>query len=126
MDPKHYPPSMVKYQKSHPAVTVRFSLEEFEKIKKMAKLEEKSINMLMKEAIGVIENKIDVYEIGYRLGNEDGFKEARKQYEITFPCSICGKPMTMYPDGKMHNKMKGIIKEGGWAHSDCISHKKTR
>jgi len=51
--------------------------------------------------------------------------ESREQYEITFPCSICGKPLTMHPNGKMHNEMRGIIKEGCWAHSDCISHKKT-
>jgi len=122
MDPKHYPPSMVKYQKSHPAVTVRFSLEEYEEIKEMAKLKKKSINRLIKEAIGVIEREI----IDYNHARFAGFDEARKQYEITFPCSICGEPMTMYPDDNMHNKMKGFIKEGGWAHSDCISHNKTR
>jgi len=120
MGKRHYPPSKVKYQKNHPAVTVHFSLEELETIKQMAQLKKKSINTLIKETIGVIRSRKHDYEDG-RLA---GFNEAREQYEITFPCSICGKPLTMHPNGKMHNEMRGIIKKQGWAHGDCISHKK--
>ena len=67
------------------------------------------------------------YENGYKRGFKEGrdegytlgFKEAEKGFKITYPCSVCRKPMVMHPDEKDHIAMKGYMKEHGWRHNDC-------
>jgi hypothetical protein len=64
------------------------------------------------------------YENGRLRGNGEGFEkgynQAREEFEITYPCSVCGKQMNMKPGGKDHIAMIGYKKEHGWGHGNCV------
>ena len=49
------------------------------------------------------------YENGRKRGQDEGFDDgynrAREKFEITYPCSVCGKPMTMKPSSQSHKEM---------------------
>lgn len=67
------------------------------------------------------------YENGYKRGSKEGwdagyklgYYEAEKKFKITYPCSVCGKPMVMDPGGEDHVAMKKYMKEHGWQHGEC-------
>lgn len=67
------------------------------------------------------------YENGYKRGIKEGidtgymsgYYEAEKKFKITYPCSVCGKPMVMEPGGEDHIAMKKYMKEHGWHHGEC-------
>lgn len=67
------------------------------------------------------------YENGYKRGFEGGkdagymlgYDEAEEEFKITYPCSVCGKPLVMRPGDKDHIAMKGYMREHGWEHSSC-------
>jgi hypothetical protein len=48
-----------------------------------------------------------------------GYYEAEKKFKITYPCSVCGKPMVMEPGEEDHIAMKKYMKEHGWHHGEC-------
>lgn len=57
---------------------------------------------------------------GHDEGYDDGYNRAREEFEITYPCSVCGKPMNMEPGDKDHIAMRGYMKEHGWGHGNCV------
>ena len=63
------------------------------------------------------------YENGRKRGQDEGFDDAynraREEFEITYPCSVCGKPMTMKPGSESHKEMMDYMKEQGWRHKNC-------
>lgn len=58
---------------------------------------------------------------GYDEGWSEGFDEAIEDYRITYPCSVCGKPVEMMSGDNDHKAMIGYMKEKGWAHSKCFN-----
>ena len=50
---------------------------------------------------------------GYTIGYRDG----RKTFEVAYPCSVCGKPLTMTPNGPMHEASREPLK--AWHHGAC-------
>lgn len=65
-----------------------------------------------------------VYENGRRRGYEqgwgDGYDEVLNDYRITYPCSVCGKPIELKPGSDSHGAMVSYMKENGWGHSKCL------
>ena len=49
-----------------------------------------------------------------------GYYGAEKKFKITYPCSVCGKTMAMYPGEEDHIAMKGYMIDNGWQHMDCM------
>ncbi len=37
--------------------------------------------------------------IGHRIGRALGYDQATKEYRISYPCKVCGKPIYMTPGG---------------------------
>lgn len=50
-----------------------------------------------------------------------GWAEAYKSYSINYPCSICGRLITITPNSEVHRAIIGYLREKGWAHTDCIN-----
>jgi hypothetical protein len=46
-------------------------------------------------------------------GFEDGYEVAQEEYEITYPCSVGEKPITMKSGSKSHKALIGYINEHG-------------
>ena len=56
---------------------------------------------------------------GYNEGWSEGFDEAIDDYRITYPCSVCGKPIEMKTGDNDHKAMTEYMKEHGWHHGNC-------
>ena len=63
------------------------------------------------------------YENGRKRGQDEGFEngynQAREEFEITYLCSVCGRPIDMKPGGEGHKAMVTYMKENGWGHKSC-------
>ena len=68
---------------------------------------------------GRLRGKDEGWSDGFDDGKKEGHEQAREEFEITYPCSVCGKQMNMKPGGKDHMAMIGYMKEHGWHHGDC-------
>ena len=42
---------------------------------------------------------------GQDEGFENGYNQAREEFEITYPCRACGKRMTVKPSSQSHKEM---------------------
>jgi len=119
-----YPPAYRRYQGKHPTISIRVTEEEKGKIDEMARLSGKSKASLVREALlGVVDSRVDELENaqneGCEEGYDEGFKKARKKYEVWFYCSVCGKKITIFPNSESHKEMVGYMKEHGWHHASC-------
>ena len=56
---------------------------------------------------------------GYEDGWGDGYDEAERDFKITYPCSICGKPVEMKYGDDDYKDMVRYLKEQGWHHGSC-------
>lgn len=68
---------------------------------------------------GRLRGKEEGWSDGFDDGEKEGHDQAREEFEITYPCSVCGKPMHMKPGSKDHIAMIRYMKEHGWHHGDC-------
>jgi hypothetical protein len=46
--------------------------------------------------------------------------ETYQKYAITYPCSVCGKLITIVPGSESHRAILGYLQEQGWAHAECL------
>ena len=69
---------------------------------------------------GRLRGKDEGWSDGFDDGEREGHEHAREEFEITYPCNVCGKQMNMKPGGKDHMAMIGYMKEHGWGHGDCV------
>lgn len=83
-------------------------------------MKEKTQNLL-KKTIKVLErteNLTSYTKKAYNEGYNDGYNEAKKKHLVTFPCSICGKPIEItHPETK--EAVAKYMKEHGWGHAAC-------
>jgi CRISPR/Cas system-associated protein Cas10 (large subunit of type III CRISPR-Cas system) len=49
------------------------------------------------------------------------FYSVKRKFCITYPCSICGRPIELQPDGKDIPIIRNYLNSAGWAHSTCIN-----
>ena len=68
---------------------------------------------------GRLRGKDEGWSDGFDDGEREGHEQAREEFEITYPCSACGKPMTMKPGSESHKEMMNYMKEQGWRHKNC-------
>ncbi|MGQ9582933.1 MAG: hypothetical protein ACUVV6_05390 [Thermoplasmatota archaeon] len=109
------PPSRVKYEKSHPVVSIRLRQEDKAKLLEMAEKTCKSLARLVQEALDPMKRDIDA---AYDKGYEDGWG----CFEV--PCEICGKNLSM--DIKKNEKLKDALLDAFkyWGHAKCIKERK--
>lgn len=59
---------------------------------------------------------------GYNEGWSNGYGLGEKDFKITYPCSVCGKPLELRPGNRDHAEAIKYLKENGWAHKNCLNH----
>lgn len=109
------PPSRVRYEKSHPALSIRVNQEVRQQIKDYQAKTGKSVADILKEAVGVQNGN---YELAELNGHEEGFQDAKEKYCVTFPCSVCGEEIEIASD-KMRQAVRGYMIKHCWGHSAC-------
>ena len=76
----------------------------------------------MKIGLGILEVKVreeqQIREQAYAEGYDDGFKEARGTYEVTYPCRACGKTISIVSKNAKEAARRYMM-EHGWVHTDC-------
>ena len=117
------PPSRVRYEKAHPTVTVRVDRQLYEELKKLKESSGQSVAGVLKIGLGkaqAAESK--AYRRGYsdgsREGYSTGYEEAQEEFEVVYPCSVCGNPLSITHQSEKEAAAR-FMQEGGWRHAEC-------
>ena len=74
------PPSRIRYERSHPVVSARLSMEDYRKLMELKRRRGVSLAQLIREVIGTAKADFDwFYRIGYEKGYEDGLKKGKAE-----------------------------------------------
>jgi len=112
----HKPPARLRYEESHPTVSCRLDKNTYALLKqRLEDLGGVSFAEFVKDSLGLLELKMpDVKEI-----REKAYERAKKDYQIWYFCSVCGKRIDMSPNRDDHKAMIDYMKERRWAHASC-------
>jgi len=110
---KHTPPSRLRYEASHPCVSLRVTVQELKKLDGIQKASGLSLAEVLRRTLGLHERRtMEAYEKGRRDGL--GRFEA--------PCSVCKKPMHFDLKSSKDEKAKRVLLEAfvRWGHTPCL------
>jgi hypothetical protein len=116
------PPSRIKYQSNHPTVSARLPKDKQEKLLALLRSLGVTLPQLLLHFIDEYEIKIMPIEAARKKGIDEGitkgYQQARDLFSVNYPCSKCGKEITV----KSEDEKKAIRKfmtDSGWHHGDC-------
>ena len=113
---KHVSPAKIKYDKTHPIVSVRVDLELKKQIEEVTKLSDKSVGDILREALKVQAPSVkNAYKKGYGT--------AKSEYIVLYKCSVCGGLLGVNTPDAMKAAAK-YMEENGWAHKSCLEKSK--
>ena len=107
------PPSRLKYEREHPAISFRVSKEFFAQLQILRYQTGKSYSDFLKVGIGIMEP--DIGEAWFR-----GFEDAKEDYCITYQCTGCHKKLEVESSEEKEFCRQALI-EAGWGHKSCHS-----
>ena len=121
MAKSHKPPSKIKYEQSHPALSCRISKDAYDLLKqRLEDLGGVSFADFVKDSLGLLQLKMpDVEEIK-ETARAEGYDQAKKDYQIWYFCNVCRKPIYVLPNCDSHKAIIGYMKENRWAHATCL------
>jgi predicted transcriptional regulator len=112
-------PSQVRYLKKNPVVSFRLKKEEKEKLDKIADLEGKTPGQYVRDFLnGLVEKREKEKEI-YDNGFKNGYEKGKKDWQIWYPCNVCGQPIFIKPRSESHKDLARYMKSEGWGHTSC-------
>ncbi|MBA7613306.1 hypothetical protein ES703_20552 [subsurface metagenome] len=56
---------------------------------------------------------------GQSKGRKEGNEEATNKWRISYPCNVCGKPLSMTPGNAWHKVIAEYLKSRVWGHRTC-------
>jgi hypothetical protein len=112
----HKPPSRIKYDESHPTVSVRVDRKLYDELKELQNLTGKSLTDILREAV---RKQKPWAKDAYDLGQKAGYDSAKRQFEVTYRCSVCGGLITMNTADEKKAAAQ-YMRENGWKHSKCV------
>ena len=109
-------PSQIRYDQNHPSVGVRLPRKEYDRVRKTAERQRKSVSEVIRDALlRHVRSDHRSWEIGY----ERGCEEAKRKYRIWFYCSRCGEEITILPEDKGHKEIINFMRKSQIAHVEC-------
>jgi len=111
MKKHHRPPSRVKYDNTHPIVSVRVEQELYKKLKNLQELSGKSVGDILREAL---KEQAPSAKKAHNLG----YLKAMGKYRVTYRCSRCGDSMDLSTDAERKAAAE-YMREHGWHHGEC-------
>jgi len=119
---KNKPPARVRYEKTHPVRSFRTTKEIDSRLEAAKKKDGKSIADIVKIGLGMLEVKIkkkeEIRQEGSAEGFEEGYEAARVQYEVTYHCAHCRKPISITTEVEKEAAGKYMM-EHRWCHKKC-------
>ena len=140
--PKQRSPSKDRYAASHPAITVHFDVETFNRLVALRQSTGLSLNQLIRAALDSLEPQAAAIlergrragvaqgmTIGQAAGKKAGFDEgwkagvlkAKEIYRLTYPCAVCRKPIELKVGDSDAQRAIEVLVEDEWSHSDCVA-----
>jgi len=118
--------SRLRYEREHPTVSFRISRDLQDRLQKVRKAEGKSIADILRIGVGLLEVKVrqeeQIREGAYEEGMEKGYELAFDQYSVSYPCSVCGKSITVESEEEKEFITRKM-REARWGHADCLDRK---
>jgi hypothetical protein len=112
MKKKHQPPSKIKYNQSHPTVSIRVSQELYDELKDLREKSGKSLGDIFREAVG---HQAPTVNKAYQRG----FANARQTFEVTYRCVVCRGVLRVTSEQEKQ-AIAQYMREHGWGHNGCI------
>ena len=108
---RHQPPAKIKYNNTHPTVSIRVSQDLYDLLKDLREKSGKTLGDILREALGKQAPAV-------KQAFEKGYAKARDTFVVYYYCSVCGK--LMYVNSPNEKKaIAGYMKEHDWGHSEC-------
>ncbi len=107
----HQPPAKIKYDKTHPIISIRVDQDLKKMLDDIKKVSGKSVGDILREAVGVQKKST---KKAYDLG----FTKAKWTYAVPYKCSICGGTILITTDTAKKGAAKSMH-ESGWKHTSC-------
>ena len=121
---QHKPPSRVRYEKSHPAISCRLNKETYDLLKQqLEELGGVSVAGFVKDALGRLQLKMPEPEDTERVREEatrEGYSQATREWQIWYYCNVCKKKVIVKPNSVDHKRIIGFAKQNYWAHESCL------
>ena len=121
---KSKPPSRVRYEQTHPTISMRVSRELYDRLDAVRIGEGKSWGDVWREALKVQQRTANrAYNRGLNdglaRGREEGEATAKAKYLVTFRCSGCGGPTEVSSDN-VRAAVREYLEQQRWGHSRCV------
>ena len=113
---KPVPPSRLRYEQTHPTVTVRVSEEMREKLTELKEVHDLSLGDVLR--IGLETAKPDL-DKAYTQGLTEGYEDAKDEYEVTYWCSGCRRRHMSITTDEEKQAAAQLMYDAGWESSAC-------
>jgi hypothetical protein len=78
----------------------------------------KKLGMTLPGALKVLAGELEVKVIPIGEARQAGYREAKNHFMITYPCSVCGRPIELSnPTAKEYASK--CMAGAGWGHVEC-------
>ncbi len=118
-DKRRKSPSREKYEKENPTVSARLAKETRDRLRGVLTKQGMSLADALRVLAGELEVKVRPSDEARQLG----YKEAKNLYMVTYPCRICGNPITLTSQ-KAKEAASRYMVEHGWGHAECNKRKR--
>ena len=111
---KRVPPSRVRYEATHPTISVRISQEFRQELEELREMSGLSMADILRAGLDKLQP--DIVEI-FEKGFSEGYEAAEEEFKVMAPCGACGKahlPVT-------GERMKSVAAQRliGWSAKGC-------
>jgi predicted CopG family antitoxin len=115
-------PSRVRYEQGHPTISCRITRELYDSLRKAKSTGGRSFADILKVGLGVLEantrKEAELIKQGYASGYKKGYAEAESAFKVTYPCSVCGRQLTVTSQDEKE-AIRGYMQEHSWGHREC-------
>ncbi len=108
---KQPPPAKIKYDKSHPIISIRVSEDLKKQLDEIREMSGKSVGDILREAVGVQSKSI-------KNAWNRGYGSAKGNYGVRYKCSVCGGNILIESANAKQAAAK-YMREHGWKHDKC-------
>jgi hypothetical protein len=113
MKNKRSPPARIRYEQSHPVVSFRVKQADYDRLQEMLGATGKSIGDFFRDALAVQKTNTDAI-----------YANAKQESRIWYYCSVCGREISIDPNGKAHKVIIEYLKTNEWSHPECNKSKR--
>ena len=108
----HKPPSRIRYEQSHPTVSVRVRRELYDQLKDLREHSGKSVGDILREAL---KEQAPSTKRAHQLG----YAAAKREFAVSYKCSVCGGNL-MVNSLEEKQAIARYMREHGWGHGACV------